>query len=169
MLDKFAIAKSLREIAALLSIKEGENPWKARAYDNGARALEQFAAEDLERLIAEKRLTDIRGIGEALAAVIGELMNTGTCKLLDELRTEMPPGVLELAQLPNVGPKKAQALVRALGVRSVTDLKQACSDGRVAGVKGFGEKTAKKILEGIERWETREDRILLVDALELAE
>src|SRR4051794_15068549 len=111
MLDKLAIAKSLREIAALLSLKGAENPWKARAYDNGARALEQFAAEDLERLVADQRLTDIRGIGEALAGVIAELLATGTCKLLDELRAELPPGVMELAQLPGVGPKKAQLLV----------------------------------------------------------
>src|SRR5207302_2531796 len=94
---------------------------------------------------------------------------TGRARLLDELRADMPEGVLELAQIPAVGPKKAQALVRGLGVRSAADLRKACSDGRVAGLKGFGEKTAHKILDGIERWEKREQRMLLVDALELAE
>jgi DNA polymerase (family 10) len=169
MLDKFAIARSLREIAGLLQLKEGSNPWKARAYENGARALEAFSNEDLEALVEKKQLTDIRGIGEALAGVIEELHGTGRARILDELQAELPLGVAELAQLPNVGPKKAQALVKGLGVRSAAELKEACSDGRVAKLKGFGEKTAQKILEGIERWEKREQRLLLVDALELAE
>src|SRR6185369_10661391 len=111
------------EIAALLSLKEGENPWKARAYENGARALEAFAAQDLESLVEQKRLTEIRGIGEALAGVIEELSGTGRARILDELRAELPQGVAELAQLPSVGPKKAQALVRGLGVRSPAELK----------------------------------------------
>jgi DNA polymerase (family 10) len=169
MLDKHAIARSLREIAALLSLKEGENPWKARAYENGARAVEAIAAEVLESLVEKKQLTDIRGIGEGLAGVIEELCGTGRARLLDELRAEMPEGVVELAQLPGVGPNKAQALVRGLGVRSPADLKTACGDGRVAGLKGFGAKTAQKILTGIERWEKREQRTLLVDALQVAE
>jgi DNA polymerase (family X) len=169
MLDKHAIARSLREIAGLLALKEGENPWKARAYENGARALEAFAAGDLEALVEKKRLTDIKGIGSGIAGVIEELTGTGRARLLDELRAEMPQGVLELAQIPGVGPKKAQALVRGLGVRSAAELRQACGDGRVAGLKGFGQKTAQKLLEGIERWEKREQRMLLVEALEVAE
>jgi DNA polymerase (family 10) len=169
MLDKFAIARSLREIASLLSLQEGANPWKARAYENGARAIEAFAAEDLEALVERKRLTDIRGIGQAIAGVIEELCGTGHASVLDELRAELPAGVRELAQLPNVGPKKAQALVRGLGVRTAAELRQACTEGRVAQLKGFGEKTAQKILEGIDRWEKREQRMLLLEALEVAE
>jgi DNA polymerase (family 10) len=169
MLDKLAIARSLREIASLLALKAEGNPWKARAYENGARAIEDIGADELVKLVEAKRLTEIRGIGEALEAVIAELIGTGTCKLLDELRAELPTGVLELAQLPNVGPKKAQALVRGLGVTTVAQLREACGDGRVASLKGFGKKTADKILDGIERWEKREQRILLVDALEVAE
>jgi DNA polymerase (family 10) len=169
MLDKHAIARSLREIAGLLALKEGENPWKVRAYENGARAIEAFGAEDLEALVEKKRLTDIKGVGASIAGVIEELSGTGRARLLDELRAEMPDGVLELAQVPGVGPKKAQALVRGLGVRSAAELRRACADGRVAGLKGFGEKTAQKLLEGIERWEKREQRMLLVDALEVAE
>jgi DNA polymerase (family 10) len=167
MLDKFAIARALREIATLLTLR-GENPWKARAYDTGARALEEHA-DDLGALVDGKRLTEIRGVGETLAAVIAELFLTGRSILLEQLRAEMPAGVVVLSELPNVGPKKAQALHAALGINSVAELRAACEDGRVATVKGFGQKTAQKILDGIRRWESRDQRILLFDALEIGD
>ena len=106
MLDKIAVARALRDMAALLALKD--NKWKARAFDNGARAVEQV--DDLAARVEERRLTEIRGIGEALAAVIDELWRTGKSTLHDELRAELPSGALELAQLPSVGPKKAIAL-----------------------------------------------------------
>src|SRR5262245_56610635 len=140
MLDKHAIARSPREISGLLALKQGENPWKARAYDNGARAIEGVSAEELESLVEKKRLTDIKGVGSRIGGVIEELTGSGRARVLDELRAEMPARVLDLAQLPGVGPKKAQALVRGLGVRSAAELRQACGDGRVARLKGFGEK-----------------------------
>ncbi|ACL64733.1 PHP domain protein [Anaeromyxobacter dehalogenans 2CP-1] len=169
MPDKFAVAQALREIGALLEL-EGENPFKIRAYDTGARALEGLS-EDLARVIAEGRLTELPGIGEALAKKIADLHATGSTDLLARLRARHPPGVLELLRVPDLGPKKIAALHAALGVASVAELEAACREGRVRGVKGFGEKTEQRILEGIARLHAREAdrRVLLAEALTAAE
>ncbi len=167
MQDKFAIARALREIGTLLELK-GENPFKVRAYETGARALEDLG-DDLGTLVAAGRLREIRGIGEALAKKIAELHATGRLELLERLRTELPPGILELSRVPDLGPRKIAALHAALGISSLADLKAACEAGRVRGVKGFGERTEQRILEGIRRLETRERRTLLADALEVGE
>jgi DNA polymerase (family 10) len=169
MLDRFEIAHALREIGALLEL-EGENPFKIRAYETGARALEGLAG-DLATLVAEERLTDIPGIGEALAGKIASLHLTGRSETLDKLRARHPPGILELLQVPDLGPKKIAALHAALGVATLADLEAACRAGRVAGVKGFGGKTQARILEGIERVRARsaDRRVLLADALLEAE
>jgi DNA polymerase (family 10) len=169
MLDKIAIARALREIGALLEL-EGENPFKVRAYENGARALEG-STEDLGALVAAGRLRELSGVGEALAKKIADLHLTGTTPLLDRLRASHPPGTLELLRVPDLGPKKIAALRAALGIANVADLEKACLEGRVRGVKGFGEKTEQKILEGIQRMKERaaDRRFLLSDALEAAE
>jgi DNA polymerase (family X) len=169
MLDKFGVARALREIGALLEV-EGENPFKIRAYENGARALEGLA-EDLEVVIREGRLTTLPGIGEALAKKIAELHATGRTDVLDRLRAKHPPGILALLHVPDLGPKKIAALHAALGIEDVAALEAACLAGRVRGVKGFGEKTEARILEGIQRMKTRagEARVLLADALAAAE
>ena len=164
MLDRFAVARALREMGAFLEL-EGENPFKVRAYENGARALEGLT-QDLGALVAEKRLTEVPGIGAALAGKIASLHTTGRSDTLDKLRARHPPGILELLQVPDLGPRKIAALHAALGVSSLSSLEEACRAGRVAAVKGFGERTQAKILEGIERVRARavERRILLADA-----
>ncbi|WP_437779755.1 PHP domain-containing protein [Sorangium sp. So ce1097] len=167
MLDKLDIARALREMGLLLQLK-GENPYRARAYDAGAEALEGLA-DDLGALVSAKKLTSIRGIGAALAAQIAELHQTGRSEQLEKLRAELPRGVLELSQVPGMTLKRIKALHDALGVGSVAELKQACLTGKVRGVKGFGPKIESSLLEGIHRHETHDDRVLLVDALELAE
>jgi len=165
MIDKAGIARALREIGALLEL-EGENPFKVRAYENGARAVEGLA-EDVGALAAAGRLTEVPGIGEALAKKIADLHRTGTTEVLDRLRAKHPPGTLELLRVPDLGPKKAAALQAALGIADLAGLEAACLAGRVRGVKGFGEKTEQKILEGIRRMRAREAdrRVLLSDAL----
>jgi DNA polymerase (family X) len=169
MVDKFGIARALREIGMLLEL-EGENPFKIRAYENGARALEALAG-DVGPVVASGRLTEVPGIGEALAKKIADIHATGTTQLLDRLRASHPPGTLELLQVPELGPKKAAALQAALGIGGLADLEKACLDGRVRGVKGFGEKTEQRILEGIQRLRARaaDRRFLLADALAAAE
>jgi DNA polymerase (family X) len=166
VLDKFSIASALREIGVLLELK-GENPYKVRAYENGATAVEGIA-EDIGHLVDDKRLTKVRGIGDALAAKIGELYNTGHSILLDQLRSELPPGIIELSQIPRLSTKKVQALYDALGITTIGELQAACEMNAVSKVKGFGAKTEQKILEGIKEYETRDESILLLDARHLA-
>src|SRR5438093_12420748 len=108
MVDKAAVARALREISSLLQLK-GESQFKVRAYDIGAQSVER-TGEDLEKLVAEGRLRSLRGIGESLATKITEMVQTGRCTFLDELRKELPPGVIEMTQIPSLGHKKVQAL-----------------------------------------------------------
>jgi DNA polymerase (family 10) len=165
MADKIAVARALRELGMLLEVK-GENPFKVRAYENGARTLEELPG-NLDEVIAAGTLTELPGIGEALAKKIEELARTGRLPLLDKVRAELPAGIGDLLRIPDLGPKKIAALLAALGIGSVAELETACRDGRVREVKGFGEKTEKKILEGIHRMRTASTRVLLSDAREI--
>ncbi len=160
MLDRFGVARALREIAALMEV-EGANPFKVRAYERGARALEGLA-EDLGTLVRENRLTSVPGLGAALAATISELFLTGRSAQLEKLRERLPPGVVELSQVLSVS--KVGALHKALGVGSLADLEAAARAGRIRGVKGFGERTEQKILADIERLKTRGEETLLHEA-----
>ncbi len=167
MLDKYAVARALREVGALLEVK-GENPFKVRAYEAGARALEE-SQEDLAALVATGRLRELHGIGEALSKKISELHLTGTTPLLERLRAELPRGILELMQVPELGPRKISALHAALGIASLAELEAACVGGKVREVRGFGPLTEQRILENLSRMAKREPRMLLPYALELAE
>lgn len=166
MLDKFEIARCLREIGTLLELK-GENSFKCKAYHNGAEAIESMT-QDLGPYVDEKRLTEIRNIGAALAAKVAELYLTGRCEMLENLRSEMPPGVIELSNVPGLSTKKIQALHSALGIISIAELQAACKAGLVSKVPGFGLKTEQKLLEGIQTYENREERILLLEARKIA-
>jgi len=160
VLDRFSVARALREIASLMQV-EGANPFKVRAYERGARALEGMP-EDLGTLVREGRLTSVPGIGSALAATITELFQTGRSPQLDRLREKLPPGVIELGQVLSVS--KIGALHRALGISSLADLEAAARAGRLRDVKGFGVKTEQKILADIEALHTRGTETLLHEA-----
>jgi DNA polymerase (family X) len=167
MQDRFYIAGQLREIGRLLKVM-GDNPFKIRAYERAARALEN-AADDFDARVKERRLTEIDGIGKALAAVVEETYRTGESAMLQQLRDQLPPGVVDLNQVPGLTLKKIVALHDCLGIKSVDDLKTACEKGLVRGVKGFGQKAEAKLLAAIEKLDNREDRTLLPHALAEAE
>jgi DNA polymerase (family 10) len=122
--DKFAIARTLREIGMLLELK-GENRFKARAYETGAAALEAVA-EDVGTLIEQKRLTKVQGIGEKLATSIIEIYKTGKSSFLERLHEEMPPGIIELSQIKGMSPKRVQQLQESLKITTIAELKAAC-------------------------------------------
>jgi DNA polymerase (family 10) len=164
--DRFAIAAQLRQLSSFLKLKGESNSFRARAYDNAAHALEGVD-EDLGDLIASGRLTDVRGIGNSIAAVITEIHSTGKSKALEKLKTEYPPGILELAGMAGLSVKKIEALHEALGISSIDQLKEAIKSGSLKGVKGFSDKSAKNIAEAIETSENRAHQILLVNALEI--
>ena len=167
MRDKFQIAALLREIGRLLTVK-GDNPFKAQAYERGARALENLDG-DLDALVKASRLTEIADIGTALASIIEEIYRTGECWMLQQLRDELPPGAVELSEVSGLSLKKIIALHDALGIESIQDLKTACQKGLVENVKGFGQKSEAKLLKDIEKLETHEERTLLHRAMEEAE
>src|SRR5580693_4449221 len=136
-MTKEQIAGILSEIGTLLELK-GEVIFKTRAYANAARTLEGLN-EPLDKLIAENRLGEIKGIGDALQKKITELATTGKLAYYDELKASIPPGFLEMLQIPGLGPKKIKALHDKLGLETVADLETACKAGKVADLDGFGE------------------------------
>lgn len=166
-MDKGKVAEMLVEIGTLLELK-GENPFKTRAYTNAARALENLT-EPLEKVVAEDRLGGIPGIGEGIQKKVTELVTTGRLKYYDEIKASVPAGLVEMLQIPGMGPKKARALNDKLGIESIEQLEAACKAGKVATLDGFGEKTQSKILEGIAFKRTYAARHHLDDALEVAE
>lgn len=166
-MTKDDVAAALDEIGTLLALK-GENDFKCRAYSSGARTISQLPG-DLQQLVESKKLKDVRGIGEALVEKITTLVTTGRLPYLDELRASVPPGLIEMLRLPGVGPKKVKALHDALAIDSIDKLKTACEAGDVAKLKGFGEKTAQRILEGINFLGTVGNRVRLDKGLALGE
>lgn len=166
-MTKNEIADVLTEIGTLLELK-GENPFKVRAYQTGARALEGLEEADLAKLIADGQLKTVKGIGDALAQKITELHTTGKLEFLEKLKASIEPGMVALLQIPGLGPKKIQTLRTKLGITNIAELTQACNDGRVAALDGFGEKTKEKILAGIKNREAYGKRHLWWDAHDVA-
>lgn len=165
-MDKSRVAAILNEIGTLLELK-GENPFRANAYHNAARAIEQLEG-NLEQLVAEKRLAEIKGIGESMQEKITTLVTTGRLPYYEELRASLPHGLVEMLRIPGMGPKKVRAVYDELGIDSLPKLRQACESGQIAQLKGFGEKTQQKILEGLKFLDQAGKRFLLSEAQEIA-
>lgn len=147
MIDRAKIAAVLEEIALLKRIA-GEVEFKAGAFDRAARAIERM--EDLDRRLREQSLADAEGLGMSTARAVHEIVKTGTCSALTELRASIAPGLLQWINIPGLGPKKIRKIHTDLAISSVDELAAACADGRVAGLAGFGEKSAAKILKSVE-------------------
>ncbi|MFL5658814.1 MAG: DNA polymerase/3'-5' exonuclease PolX [Ktedonobacteraceae bacterium] len=147
-MDKNQIANILEEVAVLLTLKEGSNPFEPRAYENAARAISAFDG-DIEQLAREGKLKGISGLGPTIIKRVEELVNTGHLAFYDELRASTPPIKLEMMRIPGVGPKKINAIYNELHVNSIAELEQACHENKVARLPGFGKKTQDNILQGI--------------------
>ncbi|MDQ8191766.1 DNA polymerase/3'-5' exonuclease PolX [Roseibacillus persicicus] len=161
------LASTLEEIALLLELK-GENPFKTRAYRNGADIIRDFEGDFLQ-LAKDDELKGIKGIGDALQQKLHELASTGRLQYHLDLKHEFPETLFELFDLQGLGPKKIKALYDELEISTLGGLKRACEDGSVAGLKGFGKKTAEKILAAIETKEKFSGRYLLSVAAHEAE
>ena len=138
----------LEEVAAMLELK-GENPFKVRAYENGARAVLAYGG-DLDEAISSGELKRMPGIGAGLFAAIRTLAESGSLPYHEELRREFPPGLRECLRVPGFGARKAKLLYQALGIDSLAALEAACRDGRLSTVKGFSKKSEERILRGID-------------------
>ncbi|GHG73407.1 DNA polymerase/3'-5' exonuclease PolX [Comamonas sp. KCTC 72670] len=165
--DKATVAQVLRDISLLLQL-QGESGFRVRAYDMAADRIAGLP-QDLGTVVAEGRLESLPGIGPALAEKISELVTTGRLGYLEELRAQFPPGLLELTQLPDVGPKKVARLWKELEVSGIEELERACREGRVRQLSGFGAKSEAKMLEGIALYRrARGERKLLGDVMPVA-
>ncbi len=146
--SKDQIADTLEDIALMLELK-GENAFKIRAYRNAARAMETFTG-NLRATAEAGTFGEIDGIGDAIAEKITTLVTTGALEYHTNLKAEFPQGIFDMFDITGMGPKKVQAVWKELSITTVDELEKGCRDGRVAGLKGFGEKTAANILKGIE-------------------
>ena len=152
-------------MGTLLEVR-GENAFRVRAYHQVAQLLKGLPG-DLSEMIADGSLAATAGIGETMLSKITQLSMTGHLPSYDELKRSTPPGLIALLRVPGLGPKKIKQLHDTLRIESLADLRAACLSGRIAGTKGFGQKTEAKILEGIDFLESVGDRILVSTAQRL--
>jgi len=165
-LDNPGVARVLREIADLLEIKN-DNPFKIRAYRNGADIVANHPHTVV--LLDANGLREIPGIGKDLAARIREIADTGSCVFHAELVAEFPPSVLDMLHLQGVGPKTVATLYRELGIRTLEDLERAAADGRIRALRGMGPKKETLILKALEERKRHAGRHLLSETHDTAE
>jgi DNA polymerase (family 10) len=165
-MEKTKVVEILSEISLLLQLK-GENQFKVRAYENGARIIE-LLEEDLETLISEERLGQVKGIGKTLEQNIEELVTTGRLVYYEELKREFPETLFDLFKVPGLGPKKVKTLYEKLGIASLGELEYACLENRLLILPGFGEKTQQNILKGIADLKHYQSRFLFSEAWAIA-
>lgn len=142
-------AKLLEEIGVLLELK-GENPFKSRAYYSAARTIDTIGESELERLVKEDELKNVKGIGSAINEKLTEYIQTGRLAYYEDLKKSIPQGLLEMLKVPGLGPRKAKTLHDMLEITNLAELEYACRENRLISLKGFGKKTQNNILEGIE-------------------
>ena len=147
-MDPRSAAHALNQLAAYLELR-GESRFRSRAYERAARTIASLDTDDLGALDRAGTLADVPGVGPAVLSVLRELITTGESSYLERVRADIPPGLLELLHVPGLATQKIQLLHEELGIDSVDALEAAAMDGRLAKLKGFGPKTAQRILKGI--------------------
>jgi DNA polymerase (family 10) len=158
-MENAQVADIFDEIADLIELDEG-NAFRIRSYRSAARTVRDLS-ERLEDLVDEgKDLSEIPNIGDSTAAKIHEILDTGTCERLEEMRKKVPPALVQLMRVPNLGPRKAMQLHQDLGVESLDDLRKACENEKVRDLDGFGAKTEEKLLKGLKTLEAASGRFL---------
>ncbi len=162
-MENMEIAAVLKELGDLLEIK-GSNPFRIRAYRNAVRTINALTRPLAAMVEAGEDLTELSGIGKEMASHIGELVEWGELAALEKLGEEVPRTLTDLIRLDGVGPKKAKRLWDDLGVTSVDELENALSEDRVAGLEGFGKKSAEKMVRSIQDFRKHQGRFLLSEA-----
>jgi len=147
-MDKHAVARVLEEISAFLELR-GENVFKVRAFQNAARTVEAFPG-DLDAALSSGELAATKGIGPATLDVVRECLASGSSGALETLRGEVPPGLVEMLRIAGMGVAKVRTVHEELGIATLAELESAARDGRLAKLPRFGEKTAAKVLKGLE-------------------
>ena len=161
------IANIFRQIAEILEIK-GENPFRIRAYERAALNIESIP-EDIEVFVKQERLKSIPGIGKDLEEKIKEIVTEGRLKYLEELKKAIPKGLIDILEVPGVGPKTAKVLYERLGVRDLVMLERMAYAGRISRLSGMKKKTEENIIRGIEILKRGHDRMDLKTAMDAAD
>ncbi|HET8650517.1 MAG TPA: DNA polymerase/3'-5' exonuclease PolX [Gemmatimonadales bacterium] len=146
--DRKAAARVLEQIAAFMELK-GENPFRTRTLRSAARTISQLPL-DLDTALADGTLAATRGIGPATLQIIRELVETGHSTMLEELRQQVPSGLVEMLAISGLGVAKIRQIHEALGIETVPELEAAARDGRLARLPRFGPRTSENILKGID-------------------
>jgi DNA polymerase (family 10) len=168
-MNNAAISETFELVADLLEF-QGANPFRVRAYRNGARTIRDYP-QQMHALLADPqfKLTDISGVGKDLADKIATLCSTGTLTMLEELQSQVPQSVLALLRIPGLGPKKAAVLFNELKVTSLDELRAVCEAQKVRHLKGFAAKTEQMILAGISLANSLGERMLWAEADQYAQ
>ncbi|MGR9074437.1 MAG: DNA polymerase/3'-5' exonuclease PolX [Gammaproteobacteria bacterium] len=161
------IAAVFEEIADLLEIEQA-NPFRIRSYRNAARTVQGLGREVRDLIGEGYDLEQLPGIGEALAEKMAEIVRTGKCRALEDLRQKHGGGLVELLHIPGLGPKRVAELYHELDVRTPEQLLRAIADGRLRRLHGFGEKTERNILDRLKTHARQERRIKLAVAAQYA-
>ncbi len=166
-MDKKDIAAILKQAGTLMEL-HGVNPFKARAFLNGARTVERLE-EDVAALVDSGGLNEIKGIGKGLAAAIADIVRTGSFPEFEELKNATPEGLLDILRVRGLGAKKVRAIWKKLGITALGELEYACLENRLKDLEGFGEKTQQAVLAGIQQLRRHRDYVHLHRALAAAE
>lgn len=166
-MTKKEIIKLLEEISIMLELK-GENPFKSRAYQNAARAIETMSGDVFE-LVSNNEIDKVPGIGKAIADKLKTLITSGTLPYYDELKASIPEGLFEILQIPGLGPKKVKLIWEKLNITTIGELEYACTENRLRDLPNFGQKSQDNILLGIERRKKYNERFFYHQALSEAE
>lgn len=162
-MENAQVADILEEIAALLELDEA-NQFRVRSYRNAARTIRGLSSRLEDMVKAGEDLDDLSNVGESTAKKIREILDRGTCDRLEELRKKLPNGLVNVMDVPGMGPKKSRKVYRELDVESLDDLRQAVEKHKVRDLKGMGPKTEEKIARGLGMLKKTSGRILLHDA-----
>lgn len=146
-MDRRAARQVFEQIAASLALK-GDNPFRIRAFETAARVVAEFPG-DLEEAVRSGTLAEAEGIGKASLEIARELASTGRSTFLDDLREQVPPGLLEMLRVPGLGVAKVRLIHDELHVDTLAELEVAAIDGRLAALPRFGARTAEKVRKGI--------------------
>ncbi len=160
------VARAFEEFADLLSIVSGD-PYKPRSYEKAARSIGGYAHE--LRGLDDAGILAIPNVGRSIAEKVHAVLETGGFPELDELRSQVPPGVREMTAIPGFGPKKAVVVYRELGIQDLDALVAAATEGRLRGLKGFSAKTEENVLQAVERASRDTGRVHIDVALDVAE
>lgn len=152
----------------MLLESKGENIFKIRAYEKAAQKIGSLS-EDIEGFAKTDRLQEIEGIGKDLAEKINEIIANGKLAYLEELKKEIPRGILEMLNVPGIGPKTAKLLHEKLKIEDIVMLERAAGSGKIRDIPGMGEKTEQNILRGIELLKKKRDRMDLKTAMDAAD